>query len=340
MAITTLDGALAGMKYPCDFAKALTGTLVAGRPHSLWYLAGMPGVGATPAVGMKGGALTTGIAAAVGQLPFTNPVSGNSYLARLVAQVGQAGTLLLCDRLWQQSGMGITTTGAQIIGNPVVSSSIANPTLITCTGNVPFIDGDTVRIKGHTGSNPAIGGDYVISNKSGATFTIPVNNLAVGSGGTVGIPIPARDANGLTVGTEVYAGVEVSTDTAAGTPTLTMNYTNELGDGNRSATNVYATIASSIKGAFYQIGLQAGDRGIQTVQSLGLSATWTSGAIHLVLYRVLARLPTTAAGVPNSIDLITGGFPRMFDNTVPFIIIVPNTTTASYVSGQMIVAQG
>ena len=32
MAITTLDGALAGMKPPHTFAKAPTGTIVAGRP--------------------------------------------------------------------------------------------------------------------------------------------------------------------------------------------------------------------------------------------------------------------------------------------------------------------
>ena len=47
MAITTLDGALAGMKPPQTFAKAPTGTLVAGRPVSLFYLAGMPGAAAT-----------------------------------------------------------------------------------------------------------------------------------------------------------------------------------------------------------------------------------------------------------------------------------------------------
>ena len=39
MAITTLDGAIAGMQYPKDFSKAVTGTLVAGRLHSLFYLA-------------------------------------------------------------------------------------------------------------------------------------------------------------------------------------------------------------------------------------------------------------------------------------------------------------
>jgi hypothetical protein len=337
MAITTLDGALAGMNYPTDFSKLVSGTLVAARPCTWWYLGGYPGAGAAPAGNLRGAAIS---GAVTGRIPFTNPGAGNSYLARLVAMVGQAGTFLLCDRLWGNGGIGITTVGAQIVGNPVVSSSIANPTLITCTGNVPFIDGDTVRIKGHTGSNPAIDGDYVISNKSGATFTIPVNNLAVGSGGTVGIPIPARDANGLSAGTEVLAAVEVSANVGAGTPTLTLNYTNELGGGNRSATNILATTASPIAGSFHQIGLQAGDRGIQTVQSFALSATWTSGTIHVILYRVLARLPISAVGVPTAIDMLTGGFPRIFNDSVLFLVFVPSTTTSAYVTGGLTIAQG
>ena len=43
MAITTVDGALAGMQWPRFFAKAVTGTMVAGRPWSTWALAGNPG---------------------------------------------------------------------------------------------------------------------------------------------------------------------------------------------------------------------------------------------------------------------------------------------------------
>lgn len=46
MAITTLDGAIAGMQTPRFVTKALSGTLVAGRPHSFWGVAGSPGAGA------------------------------------------------------------------------------------------------------------------------------------------------------------------------------------------------------------------------------------------------------------------------------------------------------
>jgi hypothetical protein len=80
MAITTLDGALAGMKYPREIVKAVTGTMVAGRPHTIWYQGGIPSAGHASSAGLVGEILTTGEA---GQIPFTNPVSGNSYLERL-----------------------------------------------------------------------------------------------------------------------------------------------------------------------------------------------------------------------------------------------------------------
>jgi hypothetical protein len=336
MAITTLDGALAGMQYPRDFVKAVTGTMVAGRAVSLFYIAGRPGAAAAPTPGLKGAALTT----YAGQIPFTNPGSGNTYLARLTGMSTIAGQLLLCDRLWHNSGISITTSPtAQLTGGTINTSSVANPTVITCAANVPFANSDSVMISGHTGSTPAIDGIYTISNVSGATFTIPVNVSVGGTGGTVGLAFPSRDANGATAGAEIVTGVEVSANVGAGTPTLTVNYTNQAGVGNRSATNIIATAASPIANTFYEIGLQAGDTGTRSIQSFALSATWNSGTIHLVAYRVLARLPLLAM-IPASIDALTSGFTRMYDNSVPFLLFIPNTTTTSNISGNVAWTQG
>ena len=268
MAIITLNGALAGMQYPREFVKNVTGTMVAGRPHSLFYLAGIPGAGVAPTPGLVGQVLTT----LSGQIPFTNPVSGNSYLARLQGQATQAGSLLLCDRLWQNSGITITSTSEQIF----------------------------------TGS----------------------------------VDIPARDANGAALGHGVFGAVEVSANTGSGTPTLTLKYTNQDNTADKTATNINATVASSIAGTFYPIGLAAGDSGIRKAQSLTLSATWTSGTIHVVLYRILARLELTSANIPNAIDALTGGFVKLYDNSVPFLVFIPSTTTTSNISGHLIYTQG
>ena len=267
MAITTLDGAGAGMQYPRELIKAATPALVAGRPHSLFYLAGVPGAAAAPSPGLGGAALTT----YAGQLPFTNPASGNSYLGRMQGQATIAGTLMLCDRLWHNSGITITSTGAQT-----------------------------------------------------------VNSAAW----------PARSADGTANGAGVLVGLEVSAATGAGTPTLTLSYTNQAGTASRTGTNAIATVASSAIGAFYPIGLNAGDTGVRSIQTYTQSATWTSGTVHLVAYRVLARLELTGANTPNAIDWLTGGAARMYNDSVPFVLFIPSTTTASNITGHVIWTQG
>lgn len=267
MSIVTLDGALAGMQPPKEFMKNVTGTMVAGRPHSTFYLAGMPGAAVAPSPGMAGAALTT----YAGQIPFTNPVSGNSYLSRFQGQATIAGTLLLCDRLWHQSGISVTTTTAQTINS---------------------------------------------------------------------VAWPARDIAGSTNGDGVYIGLEISTATGAGAATPSISYTNQAGTSGKTGSMIVTYAASSVAGTFYPFGLAAGDTGVRSIQTVTLGVSMTSGAIHLVAYRVLARLELTAAHTPNAIDAITSGFPRLYDNTVPFIIFLPSTTTTSNISAQMIVSQG
>jgi hypothetical protein len=100
MAITTVDGVIAGMRPPIPFAKAVTPTLVAGRPHSLWYLNGNPGPGTANTATNGGVARDSSSALVAGQIYHQNPGSGNSYLARLQAQAthrssGRGGTALL-----------------------------------------------------------------------------------------------------------------------------------------------------------------------------------------------------------------------------------------------------
>lgn len=268
MAFTDFDSVALGGRPAREFGKAATPTLVAGRPHSLFYLAGNPGAAAAPTPGLAGAALT----AYAGQLPYTNPTSGlECRLARLQAGATIAGQLLLCDRLWHNSGFTITSTSAQT-----------------------------------------------------------VNSVA----------FPARDDNGSTDGVGVLVGVEVSAATGAGTPTLTLGYTNSGNTAGRTATNYIATAATSAIGAFYPIGLQGSDGGVRSIQTLTLSATWTSGTIHLVAYRVLARLELLAANTPNAIDPLTGLLQRAYDDTVPFLVFIPSTTTASNVSGHVIWTHG
>lgn len=268
MAITTLDGALAGMQPPVEFNKAATPTLVQGKAQSLFYLGGTPAAAVAPTPGIGGAVLTS----YGGQLPFNNPSSGNTYLARLQGWATIGGTLLLCDRLWHNSGINVGVTTEQ-------------------------------------------------------TFTGAAR-------------IPARDANGTNNGVGVFAAVEVSTAPTANTPTITLKYTNSAGGTGKTGTNIFPTTTTASIGSFFMIGLAAGDLGVQQAESITLSAAWTTSVIHAVLYRVLARLDIPTGGLNNAVDALTGGFARAYDNTVPFLVFIPATTTASNIFGHVIWTQG
>ena len=277
MSIAPLDGVLAGFKPPVPYAKVATPTLVAGRPHSLWYLAGSPGAGLTPANTAGGVSLSSTSALVSGQLYHQDPVSGNSYLGRFAASATQPGCLMLCDRLMQVGGnsagsaISVTTTTAQTI---------------------------------NTGA------------------------------------LPARDNTGTVNGVGVQWGLEIITATGAGAATPAIGYTNSGGTTTRTASVVDTYVASSAIGAFYRFGLQAGDVGIKSVESLTLSVSMTSGSIALVAYRVLACLELPGGFIPNAIDALTSGFPQEYNGVVPFLIFVPSTTTATNVSGTYVETQG
>lgn len=68
----------------------------------------------------------------------------------------------------------------------IVSSSIANPSLITLSAApaVPLVSGQTIAILGHVGSTPAINASHVITVVTPTTFTIPINVTVGGTGGT------------------------------------------------------------------------------------------------------------------------------------------------------------
>jgi len=94
---------------------------------------------------------------------------------------------------WEIDDAGTFTTAANVADEDVslsaidlVSSSVANPTELTCLTYIPnFATGDTVTIAGHSGSTPDINGSHVATITGPNTFTIPVNVTVAGTGGTV-----------------------------------------------------------------------------------------------------------------------------------------------------------
>lgn len=132
------------------------------------------------------------------------------------------------------------------------------------------------------------------------------------------VTFPARDMNKSSNGVGVYLAVEVFSATGAGTPTITASYTNSDGVSGRTATSISNGAATSTVGSFYMLGLQDGDVGVRSVQSLTLSATWTSGSLSLVAYRPISFLPISKQNVIERNDALSGGMPQIWPDSCLF----------------------
>lgn len=113
----------------------------------------------------------------------------------------------------------------------------------------------------------------------------------------------------------------------AGTPSFTLNYTNSastsgrvtptvLPIGKTAAANgliVYSGNGAGKFGPF--IPQQGGDRGIQSIQSITQSATYTSGEYSIGMCKPLLTLPITTLGVACERDLMNQipSLPRVYD---------------------------
>lgn len=271
MAITTLDGLIAGSAPPVSFLKSSQTAEGAGTWHSLFLVAGYPGAGSAPPAYTAGSGYAC-TNSTVGALPFTNPVSGETRLVKLAVAGSTIGTVILYDRLWTCSGFNTTTTTAQSVTTP----------------------------------------------------------------GT----IPARDDDGTTTGKGVQIWGEIYTAPGATGATWTVSYTNTAGTSGRTATYTHPANAESV-GQMFPFTLQAGDIGVQSVQSLTCSvSSGTAGSLGITLLRRIATAPMLVVNIATILDAMALGTPRIFNSSCLALMVQCSTTNTGTVAGEIAWAQG
>lgn len=136
---------------------------------------------------------------------------------------------------------------------------------------------------------------------------------------------PARDAAGSTNGDGVMIAFEIRAGLGA-TPNASarITYTNSSGTGSRTGTIVLPSTPQGAINSIYFFGLQAGDTGVRSVQSVTLSASVVSGTWGLVAVRVLALMPVSVNKKAYKEDGFTLGLPRLWNGSVPFILLTGN----------------
>ena len=118
-----------------------------------------------------------------------------------------------------------------------------------------------------------------------------------------------------TNGAGVRASLVVVTTTGATAHNLSMTYTNTAGTGSRTLPVTVSCTASAITPHITHSGtgannygpflpLASGDLGIQSVQSVQLSAASLAGTAALVLYKPLMTIPMTTVSVASERDFL------------------------------------
>jgi hypothetical protein len=211
----------------------------------------------------------------------------------------------------------------------------SDPTQVS--GQVPFV-------KAASGNTKRLAGLSVAVDRAGALFLLDrmwANSSIVITTTTAQTITPAaapsRDANGAALGEGVMAAIEVSAATGNGgaITNTTISYTNESGTAGRTGT-IDSFPASAVAGTFVPFNLQAGDRGVRSIQSVTLGTTYVSGTIHLIQYRVLAVLPCPAAGAHEKFWDQLGNV-KLHDGCVPFLAWAPLDTTAVNISSGLVI---
>lgn len=105
------------------------------------------------------------------------------------------------------------------------------------------------------------------------------------------------------LGKQVEAWWQVYVVMGAGTPQITLTYTDQDGNtGNSALSGVLATTLAANRTGPFQ--LAAGDTGVRSIQTYQADATFTSGTLGLVLRRKLLDAPVPFTGIDTLSDAL------------------------------------
>lgn len=266
-------GAYNGSAVP--FMKSGTASDAAGYWYCTSKDAGFPGAWAVGTPGINGRVTDGTLAANNGCIPIRNPSVGANYLTELQMAASVNHTHVFFDVLWVNSGLGITTTGAQAITSPT---------------------------------------------------------------------LPARDINGTTNGEGCAIAIlcTAAVGLAAVASNATVSYTNSDGTAGRTAT-LTAIVGSQapatpVIGTLIWFNLQAGDKGVRSIQSITLGTSWVSGTISLMITRDIATIGTTIPNVSAQKIIGNPGI-RLYNGTCMLHSVLSSATTATFFSGELTIQE-
>jgi len=131
--------------------------------------------------------------------------------------------------------------------------------------------------------------------------------------------------------------IEITTATTTTAAILSASsYTNESGTAARAGATVTLPAAATVLNATIRLPLQAGDRGVRSIESLNVATAAAAGVCNVVLRRRLGQLfiPTNGSSLLTlPVDRL--GAPQVFDGATLELLVLPNATTATTIMGSI-----
>jgi hypothetical protein len=269
---------------------------------------------------------------------YKSIINASSFSA---AATSMPSVLMLVDLVGFYRVTTTTTTGAQTLTNTLsaFSTFTADAGTDICTHtNINLFPYTCVQLtsSGTLPAGLALATDYYVIKLTDTTIKLATSY----ANAVAGTPIDITDAGTGThtintlyprytsgAGLQAFMWANNATPLGAGTPNLSIGYTNSaqatgratptvLPVGKTAAANgliLYSGTGAGKYGPF--MPMQAGDSGIAKTDSVTLSATYTSGEFSIGICKPLLTMPMTTIGVAAERDLMNQvpSLPRVYD---------------------------
>ena len=244
---------------------------------------------------------------------------------------------------WYCSAKDNGFPGAWAPGTPGINGRVTDGTQAADNGCLPI-------------ANPAVGANYITAVELASSVNHTHNFfdcLWVNSGIAVATTtaqaittptLPARDINGTTNGEGCMIAMLVTTanTNAAVISNTTVSYTNSDGTAGRTAT-LSAIVGSQIPatpviGTMIWFNLQAGDKGVRSIQSITLGTSLAAGAVSLMITRDIVTIGTSIPNVSTPRVISAPGI-RIYNGTCLLHNALTSATTATFIRGSLVVTE-
>ena len=143
----------------------------------------------------------------------------------------------------------------------------------------------------------------------------------------------------------LQAWMEVTTAFVTGTAwTVHITYTNQAGTTGRSGPDLATMAASALPvNRMYQLNLQAGDSGLQKIESVVVTnggTAMTAGAFNVMVLRPLWFGRVMVANGGDVHDLLRTGFPQIFEDSALYVALYADSTAVGLPDICMQIAMG